>query len=125
VNGLRAWIVLLALTAFGAGTGAGVLLSMRLHPRQVESGPFEDYQRRFTDQFDLSAERSRLLGEVLTAYAAAIEDLEQRQLARGMSDLEDEIEALGREYHTLIRDHVLPPDRRPEFDRLAAFHAVL
>jgi hypothetical protein len=125
VNGLRAWIVLLALTAFGAGTGAGVLLSMRLHPRQVDSGPFEDYQRRFAAEFDLSAERTRLLGELLATYSAAIEALEQRQLARGMSELEDELEALGREYHGLIRDHVLPPDRRPEFDRRADFHPVL
>jgi hypothetical protein len=125
VNGLRAWIVLLALTAFGAGTGAGVLLSMRLHPRPVDSGPFEDYQRRFAAEFGLSAERTRLLGELLATYSAAIEALEQRQLARGMSELEDELEELGREYHVLIRDHVLLPDQRPEFDRRAGFHPVL
>jgi hypothetical protein len=124
VNSLRLWIAILGLACFGAGTGFGFQLSLRMHPRQLEGGPFEDYQREFSAKFQLSPERSRLLGQLLTNYAAEIESLKQARLARSMSGMEGDLQSLGREYHDLIRNYVLPPGQRPDFDQLAAWSPV-
>ena len=124
MNSLRLWIVILGLACFGAGTGFGFQLSLRMHPRQLAGGPFEDYQREFCAKFQLSPERSHLLGQLLTNYAAEIESLKQARLARSMSGMEGDLQSLGREYHDLIRNHVLPPGQRSDFDQLAVWKPV-
>jgi len=124
VKSLRLWIGILALACFGAGTGFGFQLSLRMHPRQFAGGPFEDYQREFSERFRLSPERTRLLGQLLANYAAEIENLKQARLERSMSAMEGDLQSLGREYHDLIRNHVLPPGQRPDFDQLAAWSPV-
>ena len=124
MSSLRLWIAILALACFGAGTGFGFQLSLRMHPRQLAGGPLEDYQRQFSAQFQLSPERTRLLGQLLANYAAEIENLKQARLARSMSEMEGDLQSLGREYHDLIRNHVLPPGQRPDFDELAAWSPV-
>jgi hypothetical protein len=120
VNNLRLWIAILALSAFGAGLAAGILVGPRLRPSTAEAGPFEHYQRRFAERFELSPERERLLAELLANYHREIQSLQEERLARSMSELEPELSELGLTYRERIRNSVLPPDRRPEYDRLAA-----
>jgi len=120
VNSLRLWIAILAATAFGVGLASGVLLAGRMRPATAENGPFEHFQRRFAQTFELSPERDRLLGELLANYKREIESLQQEHLARSMSDLEGDLSELGLTYRERIRNSVLPAERRPEYDRLAA-----
>jgi len=120
MNNLRLWIVLLACSAFGAGLGIGWFASSKIQARdQRESGPFENFQRRFGRTFKLTAERERLLGELLANYQRDIEGLEKAQLDSGRADLEKQLVKLGLTYQDLIRNSVLPPDQRSEYDRLA------
>src|SRR5689334_8048075 len=120
MNNLRLWIVLLACSAFGAGRGIGWFAAGKVHARvERESGPFEDFQRRFAGTFQLSAERERLLGELLANYQRDIDGLEKAQLETGRADLEKQLVKLGLTYQDLIRNSVLPPDQRSEYDRLA------
>lgn len=113
---LRAWIVVLAATSFLAGTGAGVLLAASLREPVPEPGPFADYRRMLVEAFELSPEREELLDDLLWNYHRDIENLKFRQLEAAKNDLA----RLGLNYRRNIRDAVLPPDRREEFDRLAA-----
>jgi hypothetical protein len=123
VDNLRLWIVLLALSAFGAGIGVGWFGSSR-NQAELEhnrsSGPFEAYRREFVATFKPSPERARLLGELLAHYQREIEVQEQVQLDRGREELERELGKLALTYRERIRNSVLPPDQRGEYDRLAA-----
>lgn len=116
MTGLRAWIVALALLCFGAGTAAGLLLSTRLRRPLPESGPFTAYQRDLTQAFDLSPERARLLAAVLASYQRELDAIKDRHMADYMSAMEPALAERGRWYRELIRDKILPPDRRHEFD---------
>lgn len=122
MTNLRLWILLLALTAFGAGVGLGWAASNRTHAaaeRARNPGPFDGFQRQFETVFRPSEERSRLLGELLANYQREIEVLEQAQLESARAALERELEKLALTYRDRIRNSVLPPDQRAEYDRLA------
>lgn len=123
MTNLRLWIFLLACSAFGAGLGVGWYTSNRVQARLEQNrnaGPFEGFQREFVRTFKVSVERERLLGELLANYQCEIDGLEQAQLERGRADLEKNLEGLALNYRERIRNSVLPPDQRPEYDRLAA-----
>ena len=120
---LRLWIVLLAVAAFGAGLGVGWFASSRVQARSdhnQKGGPFEGFQREFVRTFKVSGEREHLLDELLANYQSEIDGLEQAQLERGRGELEKDLEKLALTYRELIRNSVLPPDQRSEYDRLAA-----
>jgi hypothetical protein len=67
-----------ALTAFGAGTGAGVLLSMRLHRARWRASA-----RGLPAALRRRVRPLRRAHSAAHDLPAAIEALEQRQLARG------------------------------------------
>ncbi len=122
MGNLRLWIVLLALTAFGGGLGIGWFAANRDHEREARarnSGPFAGFQAEFERTFKPSAERSRLLQELLAVYEREIHQLEQAHLENGRSDLEAKLDTLALNYRERIRDNVLPADKRSEYDRLA------
>jgi hypothetical protein len=52
----RFWVLLLTLTAFGAGVAAGVLLTLRRMP-VPDTRPFAAYEARLTETFDLDERR--------------------------------------------------------------------
>lgn len=118
MNNLRLWVAILALTSFGAGVGAGSFLSAQTH-RAVDSQPFDDYHRRFVEQFELSPKRSKALEQLLTLYTKDVDDLQQEHLSRSMAQMQDDMTRLGREYHDYIRNSVLPAHQRDEFDARA------
>ena len=120
---LRLWIFLLAFSAFGAGLGVGWYASSRLQARAERNrtaGPFDGFESQFVRTFKVSAEREHLLGELLTCYQREIGELEQAQLDSGRGELDTKLEQLALTYRERIRNSVLPPDQRSEFDRLAA-----
>jgi hypothetical protein len=69
--------------------------------------------------FKISPEREHLLRELLAAYQREIDGLEQAQLDSGRVELERNLVKLGLTYQDRIRNSVLPPDQRTEYDRLA------
>jgi hypothetical protein len=122
MSNLRLWILLLSCTAFGAGLGVGWFASNRIRSNAevgAESGPFAGFQREFARTFKISKERERLLGELLESYQREMDGLEEAQLENGRADLEKQLIKLGLTYQELIRNSVLPPDQRSEYDRLA------
>lgn len=126
MSNLRLWIVLLACTAFGAGLGVGWFAAGRSGHQSgsalVNGGgarPFAGYQAEFERTFRISPERSRLLAELLACYQRDIQALEQAQLDKGRAELEGELARTALTYRRLIRDSVLSPEQRPEYDRLA------
>jgi hypothetical protein len=117
VNSLRLWIVILATVSAAAGFAGGLLLHAALTPQP--KGPFADYERLMDERFELSPERARLFHTVLASYNQEREAVKDRFLAESMSAMEPELRHVGLKYRDLIRNSVLPPDRREEFDRLA------
>ncbi|MCC7011326.1 MAG: hypothetical protein IT454_02090 [Planctomycetes bacterium] len=118
MNNLRLWIALLALTCFAAGVSAGLMLAPDEPGPARGSQPFDAYREAFVGRFRLSAERQRWFDETLRNYAAAIEDSRARVLARSRPELERELSEIGAVYQGFIRDHVVPPEQRAEFDEL-------
>lgn len=113
---LRIWIFVLVTTTFLAGLASGILLGLEIAPEPVARGPFADYAELLEQRFDLSPERTRGLHTVLDQYQRQIENLKNRNAAA----LEPEFARLGLTFRTVVRDTVLPPDRRDEFQRLSA-----
>lgn len=118
MSGIRTWVSVLATTAFLAGLGSGVLLGLSLVPAPPPDRPFVDYERLLVEHFGLADEPLRVEGlrAVLAAYHDDLEVLRARELAA----IESELAELGLACRRRIRDKVLPPDRREEFDLLAA-----
>lgn len=117
---LRLWIAILAVTAFLAGLAGGVVLGLQVRPEPVESGPFGDYERLLVERFELSPERERALRVVLEQYQRQVDGL----FTRNAEELEPELARLGVRFRSVVRDSVLPPDRREEFDRLGGLSAL-
>lgn len=115
---LRLWILLLAATCFGAGLASGMLWSARTLP-EPPGGAYEDYRRLFVARFELSPERAALFDELLLHYQDEVEAVRRRALEDSLSGIQPDLERLGLRYRDLIRDHVLPADRRAQFDELA------
>lgn len=120
MNDARLWALLLTLVSGLAGVAGGMLLADQMRAPAVDTGPFGDYERLLVDEFDLDSVRSRHLSDLLRNYRRDIVEVEQRHLSTYRSALEPELARLGQRYHDLIRNHVLPANRRPRFDELAA-----
>lgn len=113
---LRLWILLLTATSFLAGLAGGVVVGLGVRVPPPERGPFADYEALLVRTFDLSPERARGLHVVLDQYQRQIDNLKNRN-ARG---LEPELARLGLTFRAVVRDTVLPADKRAEFERLSA-----
>ena len=119
MKGPRAWITLLAGTSFLAGLAAGLLLAALRAEEPSAEGDFGGYRRRLVEQFELNQERSELLGVVLVNYEQDLARVRDLQTARSMETMEPELLELGSRYWSLIRERVIPPGSRSEFDRFA------
>ena len=118
----RAWICLLALVSFLAGGAAGFLAG-RGEVRPVEpTGRFAHDEARLADALALNDDQRRLFRAVLDHYEAELDEVRDRYEALSASAMEPEVRALGIRYRSLIRDRVLPENKRPLFDALAEEH---
>ena len=114
---VRRWWVLCAVALFFlCGGSLGLLVGLRLNPPPREPRPLADYEALLTREFELSDVRVEGLHAVLDRYHRDVEDAKSRHMA----ELRDEIAELGRTCSRRIRDKVLPPARRDDYDRLAA-----
>ena len=121
----RAWITLLAGTSFLAGLAAGILISAVQAEEKASEGDFSGYHRRLAQQFELSPERSELLGVVLVNYEQDLARVRDQQTARSMETMEPALLELGSRYWSLIRERVIPSGSRSEFDRFAEQNLVV
>ncbi|HEV8111989.1 MAG TPA: hypothetical protein VGR31_04385 [Planctomycetota bacterium] len=116
MKSLRLWIGLLALLSFAAGGAAGALAAVKMFRPAPEAGPFTEYERELAHTFQLSPERTALLHVLIAGYERDIERVKSSHMAHTLSAMEPELADLGRWYGEQIRDKVLPPARRAEFD---------
>ncbi len=119
---LRGWITVMAIACLAAGAGAGVLVGRSLAPpaRAERAGAFPDYERLMVRTFELSPERRDALGAILSSYEKELAGIKDRHMADYMSSIEPELRERGAFYRALVRDQVLPAERRAEFDRLSS-----
>jgi hypothetical protein len=106
----RFWVLVLALTSFGAGFAAGILLS--LGRADGPSGPFAGYEAQMVETFDLDEEHLKNLRYILESYQGEVDALKERNLAA----LDPELVKVGRYHRELVRTYVVPEHRRQEFD---------
>jgi hypothetical protein len=119
--GLRAWICVLALTAFGAGLAGGLYAGELRAAAAVPPGSHSQaYRQMFEETFELSPERRRLFEQLLERYDAEVEEVRQRALAASITGVQEDLAGLGVRYRDAIRNHVLPLDQQEHFDRLVA-----
>ena len=111
----RLWTLLLVITTFLSGLAAGLLLAPRVLGPAEPPGPFAAYQAELVRAFDLRPKEARGLRAVLDNYHREIEQLKSRQL----EPVQDELARLGLECRDRIRTHVLPPNRRGDFDLMS------
>jgi hypothetical protein len=111
----RFWIVLLAATCFLAGLAGGVLAGVRVAPKTVERGPFDDYAAILVQAYDVPPDRERHLRAFLERYHRDLEELKARHVAGA----ESELIRLGETCRQRIRDYVLTEADRVSFDRVA------
>ena len=108
----RTWILILSITCFFAGLAGGVVFAAGRFPAE-EKGRFAQYEARMIEYFDLDEERQRHLRYILDSYGKEIERLKEHNL----QELAERLQKEGRNRHNLIRDWVIPENRRTEFDR--------
>ena len=114
----RLWILILAGLMFMGGLAVGDLNARRRQAEAQRQWAMSDFETLFGDRFDLSPERQDLFRSMLRNYQADIDRIKITHMAAHHASLEPELLKLGQRYNTLVRDHVLPPAQRPEFDRL-------
>lgn len=119
MTSLRLWILVLTLVSAAGGFAAGLLVYGSLHAPEAPERPFQDYERRLVETFDLSPERQRLFQAVLAGYNDELEAVRDRWVDDSMSQMEPELSRIAKTYRERIRNHVLPEDRRAEFDRMS------
>ena len=120
MSNIRLWIGLLALVCFLAGVTTGLSIPRETRGVVQRTGqPFDEYRLAFERRFPLDPEREQLFAELLRNYTREIEDARNALLRRSQPELESTLAEIGSRYRGYIRDHVLPPDRRAEFDALA------
>ncbi len=110
----RTWILIFAVTCFLAGLAGGVVLAAKHFPRE-EQGRFTQYETRMIEYFGLDDEHKRHLRYIIDSYDKEIERLKEHNLRK----LADRLKQEGQNRHNLIRDWVIPQNRRTDFDRCA------
>ena len=113
---LRLWILGLSITAFLAGLAAGMLFGLQVPRPGQERRAFADYETLLVRDFELDGLRRQALRGVLDRYERDVEDVKSRFLEQSEHELAD----LGLTYRRWIRDRVLFPHQRDDFDRLVA-----
>jgi len=122
VTSTRAWLLVLTGVSFLAGLATGVYLNERGHRKAEQVHAFGDFERAFSERFQLDQDRRRLLAELLDHYNRETEAIRDRYAAENHMEMEPELRRAGLEYRALVRDRLLPEDQRPEFDSLMASH---
>ena len=115
----------MAGTSFLAGLAAGLLMAALRAEEPGAEGDFSGYRTRLVQQFELDTERAELLGVVLVNYEQDLARVRDQQTAKSMETMEPELLELGSRYWSLIRERVIPPTSRSEFDRFAEQNLVM
>ena len=120
MSSTRFWILVASVTWFLCGLAAGLLLAGVFRPDQPDPDPTRPYVDRMIAEFDMGPERARLFRLLMDEYQEEIERIKEQHVAQQASAMAPELERVGRRYNELVRDRVLTPDQRIEFDRLCS-----
>ena len=112
---IRVWIVLFALVSFVAGTATGHIITERSH-QEISERQLSDYEQHFAETFQLAPVRVEHLRTVLVQYEREVERIKDEHLLLYRSNMDGQLRALSEEYNRYLRDKVLPPQQRAEFD---------
>ncbi len=119
MRSLRLWILVSSATWFLTGLAVGHFLgSEAAHRTSGEPRALAAYEERFLRAFELDARRAELFHGLLENYSRDIERVKEQHMSDQLSKMEPELQRLGQRYDDLIRNRVLPPEARGEFDRL-------
>jgi len=120
LSSVRLWVLVLTVVAFLGGLGTGFLVAERARRAEAQASVFGDFERAFSEQFDLDPVRQRLLADLLDHYNRETRAIRDRYAAENHREMETDLRRAGIEYRQLVRDRLLPEHQRPEFDRLMA-----
>jgi hypothetical protein len=115
MSGPRFWILLTAIASFLAGMAGGMLVA-----RSAEVEPtsgWAAYAERLADDYELAPERQSSLRILLEEYATEVANKRRAYEARILNQIEPDLRELAARYDVYIRDFVLPPGQRAEYDR--------
>ena len=111
---LRFWSVVLAGAWFLVGLGVGVAVSKP----EPNPSPLASYADEFSEQFQLSKHRRRVLLQLLDDYETKRDEINQRHAAATRHAREPDYSALDARYQDTIRNTILPLNQREHFDEL-------
>jgi uncharacterized membrane protein len=114
MSNVRLWIVLTAIVSFLAGSAAGVLLA---RSDDAPASGWAAYAERLADEYDLSPERRGSLRILLDEYATEVANKRRAYESRILNQIEPDLSELAARYDGYIRDFVLPPAQRAQYDQ--------
>lgn len=119
MGGLRWWLLTLTVICFACGAAAGRLWTLKTDRRAELGGAFPDFAEHLAQRFELSLDRRKYLRVILEEFEHEERRLEERHLQEFRHAIEPELRELSIEFDSYIRDRVIPPARRAEYDRVA------
>lgn len=120
MNSYRFWIVIASTIWFISGIVVGLSAAGAWKKELPEPSPVEHYTARMISEFGMQPERAELFRQLMDEYQEEIEDVREQHIARQASSMEPELARLGARYTDLIRDRVLSPAQRDQFERLSS-----
>ncbi len=115
MSSTRVWILVLGVVCFLSGLATGVIYSEQTRQQPSLEGPFSDYCELISTRFDLDSQRRELFEALLQHYEEDLQKIQDQHAANYATAMEPVLSELGIRYRDLIRDHVLPENRRSEF----------
>lgn len=114
---VRLWSVVLAGTWFLCGFGVGHLVST---DRSDPPAAHARYAEELCRAFELDGLRRTTLIDLLEQREIRREDVRRRLEAQNRAAMEPHLRAIDEETEALIRNTILPPSKRAEYDRLSS-----
>lgn len=112
----RLWTLVLAAAWFLCGFGAGHLVASRsAEPRPAHAR----YAEELCEAFDLTGLRRSALVDLLDQREVDRAEVRRRHEERTLATMEPDLREIDQRVERTIRDTIIPPSRRAEFDRLA------
>lgn len=112
----RLWTVVLAAAWFLSGFGAGHLVASR----GADAAPAHArYADELCEAFDLQGLRRSALLDLLDQREVQRAEVRRRHEAETLAAMEPDLRRIDLETERTIRNTIIPPSQRAEFDRLA------
>lgn len=112
----RLWTVVLAAAWFLCGFGAGHLVAARGAETPLAHAR---YAEELCEAFDLENDRRRALMDLLDQREVWRSEIRRLHEERTLATMEPDLREIDRRVERSIRDIIIPPSKRAQYDRLA------